>query len=77
MQTDTFICPDCDSEVKFKYDAYPYQLVWRDCEDNCLLSDYDMKNAYENEMEARWERSQRGSGGPDYAQIMAEARKLK
>jgi hypothetical protein len=78
MHTDDWSCPDCNSTVKFKMYAYPVQLVWRDCQDNCLLSDNDMKNAYECEMEARWERRQRNpDGGVDYAAIMAAAKKFK
>jgi hypothetical protein len=76
MRTDPFECPDCGSEAKFKYDAWPVVLVWRDCIPNCLLSDSDMRSAYENELESRWEKSQSRSG-PDYAHIMAEARKVK
>lgn len=76
MRTDGFDCPDCGCEVTFKQGAWPVQLVRRDCIDNCLLSDDDMRSAYENNLETRWMRSQ-NNAGPDYAAIMADAKKYK
>jgi hypothetical protein len=72
-----YMCGDCDGTVLFRRDSWPVELVSRDCIPNCIMSEADLCRAYENHAERAWERSESRKSGPDYAHIMAEARKLK